>query len=192
MKSMFFIIVAVKIGLYTKYRAEKISWTLGDTCASKNNLTVEANGFHEAECALAIGHAYTLKCKSSVGQGWNSTFIIIENVAYCEHFNSGFEETAFIIIRGTHFLNEFYAFSVNRVRRQDYLRWTLHDIGPQTTQCPLDLPYAFNNGNDCCHYDEDDDGKSLLFTSYSCKNNIQIPCRSGRCVSNGEWVKWLI
>ena len=81
---MFFIIVAVKIGIYTKYRAEKISWTLGDTCASKNNLTIEANGFDATECALAIGHAYTLKCKSSVGQGWNSTVIIIENVAYCE------------------------------------------------------------------------------------------------------------
>ena len=100
MKTYIVYIVLVSIRLHTKYETQKIGWTLGPTCASRENLAVAPNTFYEKECALALDQPYTLKCHSSEGDGWNSNFLIIENKAYCENFTTGLEEVANITIRG--------------------------------------------------------------------------------------------
>ena len=93
-------IVLVSIRLHTKHQTEKIGWSLGPNCESKTNLRVAPNTFHEKECTLAVDQMYTVKCKSSNGDGWNSNFLTIENQAYCENFTTGHEEAVNITIRG--------------------------------------------------------------------------------------------
>ena len=61
---------------------------------------------YEAVCDLNIGQTYTLVCKSSAGTGWNSTFLIIENKAFCQNFTTGHEERHTIQIKGNVFFNE--------------------------------------------------------------------------------------
>ena len=79
------VIVLVKIELQTKVTANGISWALSDTaCKSLPNLSVDANRLYTKHCALAIGETYELTCKS-LGEGWGSNFLLIENSKYCEY-----------------------------------------------------------------------------------------------------------
>ena len=55
-----------------------------------------------------------------------------------------------------------------------------------TQQCPLDLPFAFDEGKQCCRNDEDDEGNQIHYFSPSCKHNLQVACAAERCISNGE------
>ena len=98
------LLVTVQIGLHTTFQTRGISWTLGPNCASQSEIaySVESNAYYESKCTLALGQSYTLSCKSFSGGGWNSTYLIIENTAYCENFRIGFEETANINITGTY------------------------------------------------------------------------------------------
>ena len=97
---LFSIIVEVQIGLRTKKLTRDISWSVSPTCASQDALSVASNAFYKQECALVVGHSYTVTCTSYTGEGWNSNLLIIENYAYCEHFTNGIEETANITISG--------------------------------------------------------------------------------------------
>ena len=93
-------IVLVRIGLHTKQEARKISWTLSPSCRSQEDLAVASNAYYETECALSVGQKYTLVCRSSAGEGWNSNFLIIENQAYCQNFTNGYAETHTLSIEG--------------------------------------------------------------------------------------------
>ena len=93
-------IVLVTIGLHTKQEARKISWTLSPSCRSQEDLAVASNAYYETECALSVGQKHTLVCRSSVGEGWSSNFLIIENKAYCQNFTNGYEETHTLSIEG--------------------------------------------------------------------------------------------
>ena len=97
---VFTIIVQVQIGLRTKKLTRDISWSVSPTCASQDALSVASNAFYKQECALVVGHSYTVTCISYTGEGWNSNLLIIENYAYCENFTNGIEETANITISG--------------------------------------------------------------------------------------------
>ena len=92
--------VLVSIRLYTKHQTADIGWALGPNCVSRENLRVTSNSFYEKDCTLAIDQTYTVNCKSSNGDGWNSNFLVIENQAYCENFTMGHEEVMDITIRG--------------------------------------------------------------------------------------------
>ena len=77
--------VKVTIELITKKRVRGISWSLlGTDCKSKPNLQLSANKKFRIQCALAIGHLYTLKCNST-GAGWDSNYLVIEDTVYCEY-----------------------------------------------------------------------------------------------------------
>ena len=93
-------IVLVQIGLHTKRRTQKISWTLSPKCKSHDDISVMPNAYYEHQCSLSIGQKYTLICKSSAGTGWNSNFLVIENKAYCKNFTDGFEERSTVSIQG--------------------------------------------------------------------------------------------
>ena len=60
----------------------------------------DPNTFYEKECALAVNQQYTLTCKSSNENGWNSNFLIVENKAYCENFTTGPEEVHNVTLLG--------------------------------------------------------------------------------------------
>ena len=94
----------MSIRLHSKYETQGIDWILGPKCASRVNLAVAANTFHERDCALTLDQTYILKCRSSKGDGYNSNFLIIENRAYCENFTTGFTEEANVTIRGNQIL----------------------------------------------------------------------------------------
>ena len=95
-------IAPVKIGVHSKYQTGMMSWTINHKCESPHNLTIAPNGYFEKECNLVIGLTYPLICISNDGIGWNSSFIIIENKAYCNNFDTGFTErpTPTITIEG--------------------------------------------------------------------------------------------
>ena len=95
-------IAPVKIGVHAKYQTGMMSWTINHKCESPQNLTIAPNGYFEKECNLVIGLTYPLICISNDGIGWNSSFIIIENKAYCNNFDTGFTErpTPTITIEG--------------------------------------------------------------------------------------------
>lgn len=64
-------------------------------------------------------------------------------------------------------------------------------IGARIQQCPLDLPYAFRGGKECCRYEEDEDGNPLDFFSLTCKNSVQAFCSADRCITNGDKFKYI-
>ena len=96
----FVYIVLVQIRLHAKHQTQQIGWSIGRNCASRENLAVASNTFYEKECALAVNQQYTLTCKSSNENGWNSNFLIVENKAYCENFTTGPEEVHNITLLG--------------------------------------------------------------------------------------------
>ena len=76
--------VTITVELITKTRVKGISWSLlGTDCKSKPNLHLSANKKLRIQCALAIGHWYTLKCNSN-GAGWGSNYLVIEDTVHCE------------------------------------------------------------------------------------------------------------
>ena len=97
------LLVTVQIGLHTTFETRGISWKLGPNCASQSEIaySVESNAYYETKCTLALGQSYTLKCESFAGNGWNSNYLIIENIAYCQNFSTGFDETTNITITGS-------------------------------------------------------------------------------------------
>ena len=64
--------------------------------------------------------------------------------------------------------------------------------GTPREQCPLDIPYAFNDGTKCCRDDKDRQGNALTFTSSTCYRGLEIECPKERCISNGEIVEHLL
>ena len=66
------------------------------------------------------------------------------------------------------------------------------DIGIPPQQCPYDFPYVFNDGKSCCTYNKDNEGRSLIFGSKTCKRNLYISCTTERCRMNGEQVKLVL
>ena len=64
--------------------------------------------------------------------------------------------------------------------------------GTPREQCPLDIPYAFNDGTKCCHDDKDRQGNALTFTSMTCYRGLEIECPKERCISNGKIVEYLL
>ena len=97
------LLVTVQIGLHTTFENRGISWTLGPNCASQSEIaySVESNAYYESKCTLALGQSYTLNCESFAGNGWNSSYLIIENTAYCQNFSTGLEEATNIRITGS-------------------------------------------------------------------------------------------
>ena len=67
---------------------------------STKNGDYESNRVYSENCDLIIGHSYQLNCKSGNKNGWHSSFVLIENVAYCEDFKTGGEEIHNITIKG--------------------------------------------------------------------------------------------
>ena len=65
------------------------------TCS--NTIIHENYQTHEAECCLPPGE-YTLECKDSYGDGWHGGFITINEINYCENFNSSSLETHEVLI----------------------------------------------------------------------------------------------
>ena len=63
--------------------------------------------------------------------------------------------------------------------------------GTVREQCPLDIPYAFNDGTKCCHDDKDRQGNALTFTSMTCYS-VEVGCPKERCISNGKIVEYLL
>ena len=63
--------------------------------------------------------------------------------------------------------------------------------GTPREQCPLDIPYAFNDGTKCCRDDKDRQGNALTFTSMACYRGLEIECPKERCISNGKMVEYL-
>lgn len=63
--------------------------------------------------------------------------------------------------------------------------------GTPREQCPLDIPYAFNDGTKCCHDDKDRQGNSLIFTSMTCRGG-EMECAKERCISNGKMVYYFL
>ena len=92
----------LEILLYGKYEAQGISWTLSSNCASDREVAfnVKENQFYEEKCELEIGGSYELSCNSYTGKGWSGAFLLIENKAYCQNFQEGFDETTTINITG--------------------------------------------------------------------------------------------
>ena len=99
-------VVIVQIDLYTKHKAEGMSWTLGRNCAShrQTSFLVEANKIYQESCTLAIGKSYDLNCDSFAENGWSGSFLVIENKAYCQNFQAGSRENATIKIEGNYIL----------------------------------------------------------------------------------------
>ena len=60
-----------------------------------------------------------------------------------------------------------------------------HLIGAQSQQCPLDFPFVFDEGRQCCRYDNDTYGNPIHFFSMTCMNDVQVLCTADRCISNG-------
>ena len=96
----------VQIDLYTKHKAEGMSWTLGRNCAShrQTSFLVEADKIYQESCAFAIGQSYELSCNSYDGNGWSGSLLLIENKAYCQNFTKGSRQIETIKIEGKHIL----------------------------------------------------------------------------------------
>ena len=95
--------MSVPIKLVTKNSAlRNIGWTLSPNCKNDDNgkANYDSNGIYQERCDLAIGQTYTLRCKSYQGDGWHSSYVLIENVAYCEDFTNGEEKIYNITITG--------------------------------------------------------------------------------------------
>ena len=78
------ILVLVSIELQALEDTSEISWDILDTnCKSLPNLVVSQNRIYKKSCRLSIGQSYRLKC-DSLGSGWKSNYLVIENSVYCE------------------------------------------------------------------------------------------------------------
>ena len=64
--------------------------------------------------------------------------------------------------------------------------------GTPREQCPLDTPYAFNDGTKCCHDDKDRQGNALTFTSMTCDRGLDFECPKERCISNGKILEYFL
>ena len=93
---MFLDIVCVEVTLTTKSYGSEISWTLAH-CSSDQ--THASNQEYRSQCCLTPGN-YTLECKDSYGDGWHGGYIEIDDVKYCETYNSGSVMTSEILIQG--------------------------------------------------------------------------------------------
>ena len=62
-----------------------IAWRFLDTnCKSMPNLQPTANRLYREKCALHAGQTYTLQC-DSIGEGWKTNYLVIENSEYCKY-----------------------------------------------------------------------------------------------------------
>ena len=79
-------LVTVELVVTDDYESN-ITWSFLDAnCKSSPTLELTQNRVYKKNCALRVGQTYVLKCDHDrSGQGWGSSFLVIENSRYCEY-----------------------------------------------------------------------------------------------------------